>query len=62
MPGVKDEMVVWDEFGGKKGYVNITLTCTSVNILQFSKNQGKKMKTCAACLLSASLDQKMFFF
>ena len=62
MPGVKDGMVLWDEFWGEKGYVNITLPCTSVIIMQFSQNQGKKMKSCAACLLSASLDQKMFFF
>ena len=47
---------------GKRDYVNITLPCTCVKHMQFSKKHNKRMKKCAACLLSASLDQNMFFF
>ena len=61
MPGAKDKMVVWDEFG-KKRLRKYYLTMYLRKLMQSSKKQGKRMKKCAACLLSVSLDQKMFFF
>ena len=57
MPGAKEEMVVWDEFGKwtlHKYYLTM--------YLHEAYAVDKKMKKCAACLLSASLDQKIFFF
>ena len=47
---------------GNSDFRNITLPCTYLKLMQFSRKQGKRMKQCAACPLSPSLDQKMFFF
>ena len=47
---------------GNSDFGNITLPCTYMKLVQFSRKQGKRMKQCTVCPLSPNLYQKMFFF